>query len=42
MPKIYIYKLAVDDSGAPCVEKGLLSLPRVTRCCLAGKQGYQV
>src|SRR5258707_15697249 len=26
MPKIYFYKLTVDDGGAPCVEKGLLSL----------------
>jgi len=26
MPTIYFYKLTVDDGGAPCVEKGLLSL----------------
>ena len=26
MPKIYFYKLIVDDGGAPCVENGLLSL----------------
>ena len=26
MSKIYFYKLTVDDGGAPCVEKGLLSL----------------
>jgi hypothetical protein len=26
MPKIYFYKLTVDDGGAPCVEKELLSL----------------
>ena len=26
MSKIYYYKLTVDDGGAPCVEKGLLSL----------------
>jgi hypothetical protein len=26
MPKIYFYKLTVDDGGAPCVERGLLSL----------------
>lgn len=26
MPKIYFYKLTVDDGGAPCVEKQLLSL----------------
>ncbi len=26
MPSIYFYKLTVDDGGAPCVEKGLLSL----------------
>jgi len=26
MPKIYFYKLRVDDGGAPCVENGLLSL----------------
>ena len=26
MPEVYFYKLTVDDGGAPCVEKGLLSL----------------
>lgn len=26
MPKIYFYKLTVDDGGAPCVEDGVLSL----------------
>src|ERR1051325_8135232 len=26
MPKIYFYKLTVDDGGAPCIEDGLLSL----------------
>lgn len=26
MPKIYFYKLKVDDGGAPCVQDGLLSL----------------
>ena len=26
MPNIYFYKLTVDDNGAPCVQKGLLSL----------------
>ncbi len=26
MPKIYFYKLTVDDGGAPCVENGVLSL----------------
>jgi hypothetical protein len=26
MPKIYFYKLTVDDDGAPCVTPGLLSL----------------
>jgi len=26
MPKIYFYKLTVDDGGAPCVEQGVLSL----------------
>jgi hypothetical protein len=26
MPNIYFYKLVVDDGGAPCVERGLLSL----------------
>jgi hypothetical protein len=26
MPKIYFYKLTVDDGGAPCVEEDLLSL----------------
>lgn len=26
MSKIYFYKMTVDDGGAPCVEKGLLSL----------------
>lgn len=26
MPKIYFYKLTVDDGGAPCVTPGLLSL----------------
>lgn len=26
MPKIYFYKLTVDDGGAPCVADGLLSL----------------
>jgi hypothetical protein len=26
MPRIYFYKLIVDDGGAPCVESGLLSL----------------
>ncbi len=26
MSKIYFYKLTVDDGGAPCVERGLLSL----------------
>jgi len=26
MPKIYYYKLTVDDGGAPCVQNGLLSL----------------
>jgi len=26
MPKFYFYKLTVDDGGAPCVERGILSL----------------
>jgi hypothetical protein len=26
VPKVYIYKLTVDDGGAPCVSKGILSL----------------
>jgi hypothetical protein len=40
MPKIYYYKMSVDNGGAPCVQDRLLSLaickPEIRRCAQVG------